>query len=283
VKYPEILSIRPEPVTVTYTDQDIMLYALGLGAGANPLDPRDLSFVYEENLRPLPTMSVLLGRGSEKILRGGGINFVLLLHGEQRLRIHKPLTPGGRVVSTARCLEALDKGTDKGAVLFLETEIVDAATGDRHATVISTFFCRGDGGFGGPAEGSLVPHPIPSRPPDKELALATRLDQAALYRLTGDRNPLHIDPNFAKRAGFEKPILHGLCTYGIACRAVMEAYCDRDPARIKSFDTRMSSPVYPGETIVTRMWKEGAIVSFECGVAERPVTVIKNGRAEIAE
>ena len=283
MKYPEILSIQSEPVTMAYTDKDTILYALGLGAGADPLDPRELKFVYEEDLRALPTMNVLLGAGSGGILSGAGVNYLMLLHGEQRLRVYKPLPPQGHIFSTSRCLGVVDKGAAKGAVLHLESTILDEKTREHYATTIMSLFCRGDGGFGGPTEDPLPSHQVPSRPHDMEVALKTRPDQAALYRLNGDRNPLHIDLKVAKKAGFDRPILHGLCTYGISCRAVMQAYCDLDPARIKTFDARMSSPVHPGETIVTRMWKDGATISFECSVAERPVTVVKNGRADIVE
>jgi len=279
MRFPEILQIRPEPVISTYTDKDTILYALGVGMGA---EPAELPFVYEKALRALPSMSAVLGRGFEKILVEGGIDFMMLLHGEQRLRVHKPLPPEGRILTSARCLSVIDKGAGKGALLNIECTISDAAKGDRYSTLITTLFCRGDGGFDGPAEGALMPHEIPTGPHDKEVPLKTRPDQAILYRLTGDRNPLHIDPAIAAQAGFEKPVLHGLCTYGFACRAVLQAYCDLDPARIKSFDVRFSSPVFPGETIVTRMWKRGSSVSFECGVAERSVTVIRNGCAELA-
>ena len=280
MRFPEILSIRPEPVVSSYSAKDTILYALGVGMGA---DPAELPFVYEKALRVLPSMSAVQGRGFEKILVEGGIDFTMLLHGEQRLRIHKLLPPAGRIVTSARCLSVIDKGAGKGALLNVECTIADAAKGDLYSTLITTLFCRGDGGFDGPTDGALMPHEVPASPHDREVLLKTRPDQAILYRLTGDRNPLHIDPAFAAQAGFEKPVLHGLCTYGFACRALLQAYCDLDPTRMKSLDVRFSSPVFPGETIVTRMWKRGPTVSFECAVAERPVTVIRNGRCELVE
>ena len=284
MKYPEILSIRPEPVLSAYTDKDTMLYALSVGMGADPQTAeREFPFVYEKTLRTLPTFSALLAKGTDKILDGGAINISMILHGEQRLRVHKPLPPAARIRSSARCLNVIDKGAGKGALLFSECLIADADTGEPYCTTIMTLVCRADGGFGGPSEGGLALHEMPTGPHHKEVALRTRPDQALLYRLNGDRNPLHADPVAAKKAGFDKPILHGLCSYAFACRAVLMAYCDFDQTKIRSFDVRFSSPVYPGETIVTRLWKTGPVVSFECNVAERNVTVIKNGRCDLAE
>jgi acyl dehydratase len=283
MRFPEILSIPSEPVVSAYTDKDTILYALGLGMGADPFNTDELPFVYEKGLRAMPTMSAVLVAGAGKVLADGGINYTMIMHGEQRLRVHRPLPPEGRIVTRGRCLSVIDKGKDKGALLNTECTIADAKTGELYSTIIMTLFCRGDGGFGGPSEGALVPHEIPSRPHEKEVVLKTRPDQALLYRLNGDRNPLHVDPKIAAQAGFENPILHGLCTYGFACRAVLQAYCDFDSTRIKSFDARFSSPVYPGETIVTRLWKDGSTVSFECRTAERAATVIKNGRCDLVE
>jgi acyl dehydratase len=144
-----------------------------------------------------------------------------------------------------------------------------------------TLFCRGDGGFGGPTEGELTLEPVPGRAPDFEVAIPTLPQQAALYRLLGDRNPLHIDPEMATRVGFKGPILHGLCTYGVAARAILRACCDNDPTRMEGLDVRFSSPVYPGETVTTRIWRDGNAVAFECVVAERGVTVIRNGACRL--
>jgi acyl dehydratase len=276
--YPEILDIRPEPYRNAYDDQDVILYALGIGFGENPLDPQELRFVYEKSLVAMPTLAVMLGGGSGGIIADGGLDFPRIVHGEQRLEIHHPLPTAASLISGARCLGVVDKGAEHGALLNIETTIADADSGIHYATATSTLFCRGDGGFGGPTEGALLPHPVPGRPHDREVAIPTRPGQALLYRLNGDRNPLHCDPEAAAQAGFPAPILHGLCTYGITCRAVLRAWCDNDPARIAAFDVRFSSPVYPGETIVTRMWRDGATIAFEAHVAERNVRVIRNGR-----
>ncbi len=282
----EALAAKPEPRPFSYKDQDVMLYALGVGLGADPMNERELPFVYEKNLRVVPTAATVLSRHAAPGGGGGaralGINYLMVVHGEQRLTLHRPLKPADDLTIESRLIAAVDKGKDKGAVIYNETVWRERDSGAPVATLSGATFARGDGGFGGPSEGGPAVHEVPKRPHEKEIAITTRPDQALLYRLNGDRNPLHSDPDVAKRAGFPRPILHGLCTYGVTCRAVLEAYCDLDPAKIKAFDVRFSSPVYPGETIVTRMWKDGDTVSFEAGVRERPnVTVIKNGRAVI--
>jgi acyl dehydratase len=278
VKYPEILAISPEPGEFAYDDKFTMFYALAVGAGRGP---DDLQFVYEKHLRALPTMAVLMAAGSGDFIAEGGINYAKIVHGEQRLTIHKPLPPVGRVSCSARCLGVVDKGRDKGALVNIETTICDAASGERLATSTMTLFCRGDGGFGGPTSGELPRHSTPERPHDLEVTLPTLPQQAALYRLLGDRNPLHIDFDVATTVGFERPILHGLCTYGIACRAIIQACCGNDPAMIERFDARFSSPVYPGDDVVTRIWRDGRQLAFECSVPQRGATVIRNGLCQL--
>ena len=274
MKYPEILDIKPAPGTHSYDADATILYALGLGAGA---EPEDLQFVYEKGLRALPTFAVLMGSGSGDYIYQGGIDFTRIVHGEQRLTIHAPLPPEGTMTTQARLLGVVDKGAEKGALVIVENTASDAATGVLHATSVMTLYCRGDGGFGGPSDGDLPLHAIPARAHDLELTIQTLPQQAALYRLNGDKNPLHIDPAMATKVGFPGPILHGLCSYGIACRVIMRACCDNDPARIAQFDARFSSPVYPGEAITTRIWRDGSEISFECVIAARGKTVLSNG------
>jgi acyl dehydratase len=273
MRYPEILTIAPEPAEFAYDAKFTMLYALGLGCGVGP---DELKFVYEKELQALPTMAVMMAQASGEFLDKGDIDYTMIVHGEQRLRLHAPLPPTGRMASEARLLSVIDKGRDKGALLNVESTVRDPA-GTLYATAISTLFCRGDGGFGGSSEGELTLKPVPERAPDFVVAIPTLPQQAAIYRLSGDRNPLHIDPAMATRAGFPGPILHGLCTYGIAGRAILRACCGNDPAGIASLDARFSAPVYPGETVTTRIWRDGDEVAFECVVAERGATVIKNG------
>ena len=253
----ELMAERPEPTPFTYSDREVMLYALGIGFGLDPLDPRELPFVYERDLKVVPTFATVAPSNSRAAVgaprRGLAMNYALFLHGEQRLTIHKPLPASGEMTTENQLLGVYDKGAAKGAIIVQQSVIRDM-NGEPICTLGNTGFARGDGGFDGPTEGAPEPHPTPARPHDKELALTTRPDQALIYRLSGDRNPLHADPDVARIANFQAPILHGLCTYGICCRAVLQSYCDFDPTRLKAFDVRFSSPVYPGETIVVRMW-----------------------------
>jgi acyl dehydratase len=202
---------------------------------------------------------------------------VMVVDGERDITFHRPLSVAAHITADSSVLDVFDKGKDKGAVVVNETIITDEA-GNPIATIHASLFARGDGGFGGPSEGQPEPHTVPTRAPDRSLDIVTRPDQALIYRLSGDYNPLHADPDFARRAGFPRPILHGLCTYGITCRAVLQTYADYDAAAIKSHAARFSSPVFPGETITVDLWQDGPVISFEARIAGRGVTCIKNGK-----
>ncbi len=282
ISYPEILDIKSEPKTATWTDRDSMLYALGVGMGHDPLNEDELKFVYESGLKAVPTMATCMAWGGGPSVGQMGINFMLVVHGEQKVELHKPLPTEAELITDGRVLGVYDKGAGKGAVIVVETTMSDAGSGDKIATLTSSIFARGDGGFGGPSDGAPEPHTVPDRAPDVSLDFPTSENQALIYRLSGDRNPLHSDPGIAKIAGFPRPILHGLCTYGVTCRAVLQAYADFDPAKIKSHAIRFSSPVFPGETITVDLWRDGDVVSFEARVKERGVTVAKNGKTELA-
>lgn len=206
----------------------------------------------------------------------------MVVHGEQRLTMHKPLPISADVLMDERVVGVFDKGKEKGAVILTERVVREKTSGDKLCTLVNTTFARGDGGFGGPKEGAPEPHVLPTRAADVVHEADTRADQAFLYALSGDRNPLHRDPNVAKMAGFPKPILHGLCTYGTACRSVVSTVCKYDPTKITGFDVRFSSPVFPGETIVTEMWVDGNVVSFRSKVKERDVVVLNNGKCTLA-
>ena len=193
------------------------------------------------------------------------------------------LPPEGELIASSRVTAAYDKGAGKGAVIYTETIARSAGDGQPMFTLLSSTFARGDGGFGGPAGSGPQPHAIPERRPDRTVVLQTRKDQALFYRLNGDRNPLHADPDLAKRVGFPAPILHGLCTYGIACRAILQSVAAYDSTRITGFDVRFSAPVYPGEAIATDLWIDGNTVSFRCRIPARDdVVVINNGRCMLA-
>ena len=280
IKYDEIMQLSSADLPFSYTDRETMLYALGVGFGRDPLNADELPFVYENGLRTLPTQATVLGRDSG-ILARSGINYLMIVHGEQRLTMHRPLPAAADLVSDERVAGAFDKGKDKGALVVTERTIRLRGTGDALCTLSSTLFARGDGGFGGPKDGAPEPHRLPERAPDLVHDCDTRPDQALLYALSGDRNPLHRDPIVARQAGFPRPILHGLCTYGTACRAIVSTICKYDPTRIVGFDVRFSAPVFPGETISTEIWIDGNLVSFRAKVKERDVVVINNGKCTL--
>lgn len=271
-----------EELEHTYTAKDTILYALGLGLGSDPLDENQLRFVYEENLQALPTMAVVLGYPGFWLKNPEtGADWTRVLHGEQGLQVFKPLPASGTVLGRTRVTDLIDKGEGKGAILYLERDIIDKATGELLCKVTGSSFLRGDGGFGGKSGPTPKTHQVPERAPDITLALPTLPQAALIYRLSGDYNPLHADPKVATGAGFKAPILHGLCTYGVVGRALIQAVGDSDPTRLRRMDVRFTSPVYPGETVVTEIWREdGGAVSFRARVQGRDVVVINNGYAE---
>ena len=285
IHYPDILDQRTAARTFSFDQKDVMLYALGIGLGADPMDAEELKFVYERDLKVVPTAATVLAAGA----RGGGqaadtppghrpsqINFLMVVHGEQKIELHRPLPTSGSFTTEGRTIGAYDKGEGKGAVLINETVWTNEA-GEKVATLTGSTFARGDGGFGGPSEGAPAPHPTPARPADVSLDFATRPDQALLYRLNGDRNPLHSDPEVAAKAGFPRPILHGLCTYGLTCRAILQGITGYDPEPILSHQARFSAPVFPGDIVTVDLWRDGKDIAFEARVKARGATVIKNG------
>ncbi len=280
IKYPEILDLKSSGQIKEWTRQDSMLYALGLGLASDPLDAHELPFVYEKDQKTMPTIAAILVRGLGVTVDALGIDYRLSVHGEQSIIWHTPMPAHGRIRGEGRVLSVFDKG-DKGAVVNTETVLIDTETDTPLATVRVTSFARGDGNCGAPRDGAPAPHPMPERAPDKTSSLTTRPDQALLYRLSGDYNPLHADPAAAKAAGFDRPILHGLCTYGLAARAILEAYGDFRPETLKELQARFSAPVFPGDTITFELWKSGTEISFTAHVKARNVTVLKNGRAVI--
>ena len=279
ISYPAILDLKSEEEAVAWKDKDSMLYALGVGLGSDPLNLQELPFVYENGLKAVPTLVTVLTMtpGYSRLIARSGVNFARVVHGEQAVELHSPLPPEGEGVVACKVAAVYDKG-EKGAIMIVETAL-KAKDGTALATLRSAIFARADGGFGGGSEGEAQPHPIPERPAEISLDIPTRPDQALLYRLNGDRNPLHADPAFARMVGFPRPILHGLCTFGITCRAVLQACADFDPARIRSHQARFSAPLFPGETVSVDLWRDGDVVSFEARVKDRDAVVIKNGKA----
>lgn len=259
--------------------QDSALYALSLGSGQDPLDEADLRFVAEgPGMMALPTMAVVLGYPGFWLRDPAtGVDALRLVHGEQAVTLHAPLPVEGEVIGRSRVTGLVDRGTGKGALLYTERVILDAETGAKLATLEQTTFLRGDGGFGGPSGPVRQPAPEVEGEPDEVVDLPTRPEAALLYRLNGDHNPLHSDPAVAARAGFPRPILHGLATFGIVGRALLRAACGNDPSRFGGMACRFSAPVFPGETIRTEIWNRVGFIGFRASVPERGVTVVSNG------
>ena len=284
LQYDELLTHDFGVIEHSYTTKDSALYALGTGYAFDPLDEKELRFVYEENMLAVPTLPVVLAfPGFWARESWTGIDWTKILHGEQGLRMHKPLPAAGTVTARTKITAIVDKGEGRGALIYTARDVTDKATGEVYCTLTSTTFARGDGGFGGPDGPTKPVHQLPEREPDLFLDLGTLPQTALIYRLSGDDNPLHADPKVAAKAGFKAPILHGLATLGVAGHAILKTFCDYDPARFKSLDLRFSAPVYPGETIRTEMWRDGEVVSFRARSVERPdIVVLNNGRAEVS-
>jgi acyl dehydratase len=282
IVYDKLLALDIPAVEHGYTEKDAILYALGLGLGQDPMNEDELAFVYEKSLKVLPSFAVVLGY-SPYWLRNpqSGVNWTKVVHGEQGMVLHRPLAPQGTVIGKTRIVEVIDKGEGKGALVYSERKITDKASGELVATLTQTTFCRGDGGFGGPPRTAPPVHAIPDRAPDLTCDLSTRPEMALIYRLSGDINPLHAEPAFARAAGFPRPILHGLATFGVAGHAILKSVCGYDPARLTAMAGRFSAPVFPGETIRTEIWRDGDAVSYRATAIERNVVAINNGRADI--
>jgi len=274
----KLLSREFPHIEHTLSARDAMLYALGIGVGARPEAPADLQFCYEDGLKVFPSIVNVLAHPGPWVKDPAiEIDWVKLLHGEQSFTVHRPLQAGTTYVGSYRIDNVLDKGPGKGALLYMTKELREQGQSEVVASVSSTYFLRGDGGCGGTitqAPGLAV---LPERAPDVTVSLPILPQAALIYRLSGDYNPIHADPALARKAGFERPILHGLCSLGVATRAVLQACCDDDPAKLRSLALRFTAPVYPGETLVTEVWREGARAHFRSRVAERDVVALNNG------
>jgi 3-hydroxyacyl-CoA dehydrogenase/3a,7a,12a-trihydroxy-5b-cholest-24-enoyl-CoA hydratase len=263
------------PSTFEYDDRDVMLYALGVGAGTD-----ELQYVFERGLKAIPTFGVVPAFPAlMSLVTVGKINPVMLLHGEQRIEVKKPFPPAAKVTTVSTVRAIYDKG--RGALVVVDAETTDEAG---EALCVNTFgiFIRGEGGFGGDRGPSGPRNVPPERPPDEVVEMETLPQQAAIYRLSGDRNPLHIDPNFAKMAGYDQPILHGLCSFGHVCRAVIQKYCGGDPDRFKALEVRFSGVVFPGDKIITEMWKESDTEIILQTKTQRGEVVLSNAAATVA-
>jgi acyl dehydratase len=277
--------------TGSYGPDDVILYHLGIGAGFRATDPGELAYTYEKNLKVLPSFSVVAGAGMTARARrgdaGGGLgglanvpglsyNRALLLHGEQDIEIHRPLPTAAEFKTRGRVAEIYDKG--KAALV-----IVEYASSDERGPLFTnrmSLFLRGEGGFGGPS-GPPPGNARPERAPDGTVESSTLPQQALLYRLNGDKNPLHADPEFASRGGFDKPILHGLCSFGIVCKAIVDAALDGDPTRVARYAVRFAGVAFPGETLRTSWWRENGKLLIDVQSAERGAPIISNAAVSL--
>ena len=264
-----------EPHERSWTSKDALLYAVGIGAGlGDPL--RELEFTTENSegitQQVLPTYAVLISQAA--IRRNlGEFDRAMLVHAEQSFELHRPLPVSGTVRTVATVTGIYDKGS--GALVVTENEAVDATTGEPLVTARSGTFIRGEGGFGGERGGS-EPWARPDRAPDHQVTLQTRPEQALIYRLSGDRNPLHADPKFAARGGFPRPILHGLCTYGVTGRALLHELCGSDPARFAGMSGRFTHPVLPGDSLTISIWRseqDSGTALFQTATADGVVVI----------
>lgn len=268
-----------------YTKRDTILYALGVGAGQDASRSEDLRFVCEEGLLALPGMAVVLAFPGFWVNEPEyEIDGKRVLHAEQSLRLHAPLPVEGLVRGELTIDQVIDKGAAKGALLYSTRRVYDERSGALLASMRQTFILRGDGGRGGSAVDVPEPHEVPTGLADAQMAIRTRPEQALVYGLSGDRNLLHIDPSVAREAGFPRPILQGLCTFGVAARALLEPLCANTPTRMKRVDCRFTAPAYPGDTLMLSLWREGpGRASFQVQAAERAVLVLDNGYVEFDE
>ena len=276
---PDAVGTKSEPARRKWNSKDALIYALGVGAGAaDPLD--ELEFTTEntsgKEQRVLPTMAVVLGPLGGAFGSIGSFNPAMLVHGEEGITLHREIPVEGELEAVSEITGIYDKG--KGAVVVTESKAVLVDTGEPLFDTRMSAYIRGEGGWGGDRGPSGNPNEAPDRAPDHKVELQTRADQALIYRLSGDRNPLHNDPSFAAMGGFDRPILHGLCTYGFTGRGLLHALCGSDPARFKGMDARFSSPVMPGESLTVNAWEmgDGTAIFQTCGQDGR--VVIDAGR-----
>ena len=269
----------------TVAPDSAILYALGVGLGADPTDAAELAYLDERSLTALPTMAMVLGVPPAYLQDPEiGVDMKRMLHGESGLVLHRPIPIGGRLRATQRIERIIDRGAEKGATTYFATDIANAESGDLIATTSGCYVMRGNGGFGGDTGPAPAPHPVPDRAPDLTCDMPTLPQAGLIYRLSGDRNPLHIDPDLARKVGFDRPILHGLAGFGVAGHAVVKLLCGYDAGRFKALKLRYAAPIYPGETIRVELFRNAPGHYALRGTAlERDKIVLNNGYVEVAE
>lgn len=256
---PDAVGAKGNPTNRSWTSKDALLYAVGVGAGTSEL-PFTTENTKDTPQRVLPTFAVIIGGGGIPMNKIGSFNPALMVHGEQGIELYDEIPSQGEIESVGECTAIWDKGS--AAVLEFESTSTHVATGKPLLKTRTLLFCRGEGGWGGD-RGPSEKIEFPNRAPDHQVTYETREDQALTYRLSGDRNPLHSDPSFAAMGGFEKPILHGLCSWGFTGRALLQTPCGGDPARFKSMNSRFSKPVIPGDSLTISMWVDGNTALFK--------------------
>jgi acyl dehydratase len=282
LNYERILAHRAGPLDASTDERTCILYALGIGIGMDPVDAEQIKFVHERALVAFPTVATVLGWPGRLTDPAFGVDTRMVVAASLKVVLHRPLQTQERLSADPRVVEIVDKGAGKHAILLSARTLV-APDGTEVATVESTSIARGHGGFGGRVTDMAEPAPTPERPPDMVCDLPTPPNLALIYRLTGDENPLHVDPASAKKSGFPRPILHGAATFGIAAHAVLRTCADYDAARLAAIEARFSRPVFPGETIRTELWNEAGNIAFRCRVEERGEVVLTHGWARLRD
>lgn len=273
------LALPPVERAQVYETRDTILYALGLGFGADPLDPDDLRHVYEQDLRALPTMALVLAAPPLRSF-DLGFNYRRVVHATQSLEVYRSIPPQGSVASVSKVTDLIDRGADKGSVLMIERELFETNSGDKLATMEIGIACRADGGLGGEIRQAPTMPALPDRAPDATAIIPTSLRSAVIYRLSGDYNPLHVDPAAARAGGFDRPILHGLATFGLAARGITTAL-DGSMEHIRRLEGRFSAPVFPGETLRADVWQSGHNIQLQLVTVDREAIVFANGSATL--
>jgi acyl dehydratase len=280
LNYEKIMAYRPADIRASYGTHDCILYALGIGLGMDPIDHGQLRFVYEKNLAAFPTLATTLGWMGRLTDPEFGVDERMVVLADQRVVLHRPLPTQATLISRPYVKEIIDKGEGNAAILQFTRDLT-LEDGTLVATVEGSTLARKHGGFGGKVTQSPAPPALPAREPDRVCDLPTPPNLALIFRLTGDTNPLHIDPERAKAAGFPRPILHGMASFGVAAHAILRTIAGYDPERLASIEARFARPIFPGETVRTEMWENGSQVAFRCRTVERGEVAIDNGLATL--
>jgi acyl dehydratase len=281
LNYERILAYRPGPLDANIDERTCILYALGIGIGMDPTDREQIKFVHERTLVAFPTVAAVLGWPGRLTDPAFGVDSRMVVAASLKVTVHRTLRTREVLTADPRFVEVVDRGPGKHAILQ-QSRALTAADGTLVATVESSSIARGHGGFGGRVTDIAEPPPAPERAPDAVCDLPTPPNLALIFRLLGDENPLHVDPESAKKSGFPRPILHGSATFGVAAHAVVRMCCGYDPARLAAIEGRFSRPVFPGETIRTELWNETDGIAFRCRVVARDEVVLTNGWARLA-